>query len=211
MKHEIYIFGSMTRGEVSPASDTDVLVIPLQNQQKKAYPSSWSYYTEETIKLMHKDGRLFSWHLFLDSKCIYTPRNIPLLEEMGSPNPYNTASEDIEDLKGLLEQSIKYLYENTPNQIYEIGVIHTCLRDIAMSASWWIDERPCFSIYAPYNINIPLPLEKEIYNYAVSARHSSTRGISNISDWDKVTEKILEAPIPEWVSEVQENVNEFVS
>jgi predicted nucleotidyltransferase len=211
VSHEIYIFGSITRGEVTSTSDTDILVIPLQNQTKKEYPSSWSYYTEETLQKMHKDGRLFSWHLFLDSKCIYTPREIPLFVEMDAPNSYDTMHEDIKDLKGLLEQSLMYLHDNTSNIIFEIGVIHTCLRDIAMSASWFLSDRPCFSIYAPYIISIPLPLNKDVYKKAISARHNSTRGINNHSNWEVVAEEILSAPINKWVKEIEESMNEFIS
>jgi len=211
MNHEIYIFGSITRGEVNPNSDTDVLVIPLGDQARQVYPSNWSYYTEETLRKMHKDGRLFSWHLYLDSTCVHTHRETPLLVEMGPPNSYSTALEDIGDLKALLDQSIQCLHDNTPNQIYEIGLIHTCLRDIAMSASWWFYERPCFSIYAPYQIDNPLPLDREIYRKAISARHNSTRGINSGYDWKLVTKEILSAPIRGWVSTIQRGVNELVS
>jgi hypothetical protein len=203
VSHEIYLFGSITRGEVTPSSDTDILVIPLEGQSKQAYPSSWSYYTRNILNKMHKDGRLFSWHLYLDAKCIYTPKSTPLLFEMGKPSSYKTAKEDIEDLNYLLNQSMKHLQNNTLNPIYEIGVIHTCLRDIAMSASWWLFERPCFSIYAPYQIGIPLPLNKETYRKLISARHNSTRGITSNFDWKLVVEELLTSSICNWVLEVK--------
>jgi len=212
MNHEIYIFGSVMRGEVSSTSDTDVLVIPLEGKTKKDYPPNWSYYTKEIIRRMHSEGRLFSWHLHLDAKCIFTPNETSFLNEIGEPNSYETAIKDIHELKYLLEQSVMNLRNNTQSKIYEIGIVHTCLRDIAMSASWCLKERPCFSVDAPYKIGIPLPMKIITYKKIVSARHNSTRGIiDNTIDWVLLAEEVLEAPIGKWISEVEENIHEFIS
>ncbi len=41
MSHDLYIFGSAMRGEISGTSDIDVLVVPLDNIQTE-YPEGWS-------------------------------------------------------------------------------------------------------------------------------------------------------------------------
>ena len=73
MTHEIYIFGSMARGEVSPSSDTDVLVIQDSSDQN-SFPPSWSVYSMKTIETYFAAGRLFAWHLHLEAVRVY-PRS----------------------------------------------------------------------------------------------------------------------------------------
>ena len=70
MTHEIYIFGSMTRGEVSPSSDADVLVIQDDSNQS-LFPPSWSVYSKKTIETYFSTGRLFAWHLHFEAVRVY--------------------------------------------------------------------------------------------------------------------------------------------
>ena len=211
MNHEIYVFGSIVRGEIGKTSDVDVLVLPLGNQLKSAYPRGWTFYTEKSLRKMHEEGRLFSWHLFLESQCIYTPRAKPLLAELGEPSFYNRAAKDIEELGDLLDESLDELTEGTESQIYEIGIIHTCLRDIAMSASWHMLQSPCFSVDAPYYIPLSFPLPKGIYQSTIMARHASTRGTELEIDADGIARTLIDASLPKWASSVKECVNEYVS
>ncbi len=75
MSHEIYIFGSAVRGEISRTSDIDVLVIPMKGERTE-YPTSWSVYSPEIIESYFRDGRLFAWHLHLEAKGLVHQPNI---------------------------------------------------------------------------------------------------------------------------------------
>lgn len=206
MNHECYIFGSMIRGEITSNSDLDVLVIPLEHTKKNSYPLGWSCYSEEVIKEMYKEGDLFAWHLHLESICVYSPKKSPLLLEIGKPEPYRRSLKDIEELNIILTSALTSLNYSTVNIIYEIGIIHTCLRNIAMAASSILCKNPCFSINAPFEIKIAPPLDKLLYMQTAQARHYSTRGISVIYDWEKLSEKILKSPINEWVSKIKKAI-----
>jgi len=210
MRHEIYVFGSITRGEVTPTSDADILVVPLGGQNKGSYPESWSVYSLKTIESMHSEGRLFSWHLYLDSTCVYTPCSLPTIERLGKPEEYNSAIKDIIELRNLLSDSLGFLKNGTQSSIYEVGLVHTCLRDIAMSSSWHLLDRPTFSIDAPFKINPSLPLEREVYKKTMLARHSSTRGVSKNIDYDLLSQIIVSAPLVEWAEKVEEKVCELI-
>lgn len=59
--HDLYIFGSVARGEMSPTSDIDVLVIPLGNEPSQ-YPNAWSVYVLEF-------GFLALFQAFKRSRC----------------------------------------------------------------------------------------------------------------------------------------------
>jgi len=206
MNHELYIFGSITRGEINPTSDLDILVVPLTGQRRDAYPDTWSCYKEQSLRRLHSEGRLFAWHLFLDSVCIYSDRTVPLLTELGPPSEYSSAAEDIRELTRLLKDSLKQLSANTPNMVYELGIVHTCLRDIAMSASWHLLERPTFSQMAAYALPVDFPLDVADYKAMMIARHASTRGAEAPFALEALRGRVTAASLTNWVVEIEDRI-----
>jgi len=202
VNHDLYIFGSAVRGEVSFSSDIDVLVIPL-GKSRGEYPSDWSIYSPEIIQSYFHAGRLFAWHLHLEAKCIHSAGQKPYLSTLGAPAPYSSAGKDIDDLEGMLRESFLEIQRQTSSLIYELGIAYTAIRDIAMSASWTLMERPCFSRNAPYLLPCPCPLPSEAYRGAMLARHSSTRGSSHEIEPERIAKALLTAPILTWVKDIR--------
>jgi hypothetical protein len=202
MTHDVYVFGSICRGESGPTSDVDVLVIPLGNESAQ-FPGSWSVYSRELIQEYYSKGRLFAWHLHLEAKCVFSANELPFLNKLGSPAPYSNMYNDIDDLDGLLQQALFELNNGTNNVIYELGIAYTALRDLAMSASWAFLGAPCFSSDAPYRLPINFPLPLKTYNKAMLARHSSTRGTEFDFDFDQVVEDLIQAPLEQWVESLK--------
>ena len=126
--------------------------------------------------IIFSQGRLFAWHLYLEAKSIFSQNETPFLYTLGAPAEYSTMEKDIDDLEQLLQEAISELKNGTKSVVYELGIIYTAIRDIAMSASWSYLGRPCFSIDAPYKLPNPCPLKNSVYKTAMLARHSSTRG-----------------------------------
>ena len=202
MTHDLYIFGSAVRGEVSSSSDIDVLAVPLGTDQRE-YPNNWSVYSPETIESYFRAGRLFAWHLHLEAKCIYSFSKVPYLTSLGVPAPYSSVREDIDDLEEMLHQSLLEIRNKTNNLVYELGIAYTAIRDIAMAASWSLMDRPSFSRDAPYILPIPCPISIETYRGAMLARHSSTRGSEHEIEAEKIAEKLLAAPLRSWVKDIR--------
>lgn len=205
MNHDLYIFGSAVRGEVSSSSDIDVLVVPLGDGCCE-YPNDWSVYSPVTIQSYFYLGRLFAWHLHLEAKCIYCVGPTPYLSTLGVPAPYSSAGEDIDDLEGMLCESLLEIQGQTSNLIYELGIVYTAIRDIAMAASWTLMDKPCFSRNAPYLLPNPCPLSRETYRGAMLARHSSTRGSDHEIEAGRIAEELLLAPILPWVRKIRSAV-----
>lgn len=202
MNHDLYIFGSAVRGEVSSSSDIDVLVIPLGSSRGE-YPSDWSVYSPEIIQSYFHAGRLFAWHLHLEAKCIHSAGPVPYLSTLGSPAPYSSVGKDIDDLEGMLRESLLQIQHQTNSLIYELGIAYTAIRDIAMASSWVLMERPCFSRNAPYLLPRPCPLPSEIYKGAMLARHSSTRGSDYEIEPEKIAKALLTTPILPWIRDIR--------
>lgn len=204
--HEFYAFGSLIRGDVTPNSDADILVIPFHAGEKKRYPEKWSVYTRETLLEYFRKGRLFAWHLHLESRCLYTPLNEPWLVTIGTPASYQSARSDIVELKKLLDEALDQIQDKTNSMIYELGLVYTAIRDIAMSASWAVSGRPNFSRNAPYELPILCPLAPEIYRIAMMARHASTRGTHIPSEVELAVESIDGHSLHVWIKKLQEKL-----
>lgn len=205
MSHDLYIFGSAVRGEVSSSSDIDVLAIPFGRSQRD-YPNNWSVYSPEIIESYFRAGRLFAWHLHLEAKCIFSSASVPYLSSLGAPTPYSSAIEDIDDLAGMLRQSLLEIRGETNNLVYELGIAYTAIRDIAMAASWYLMDKPCFSRNAPYIIPIPCPIPVETYHEAMLARHCSTRGSEHDIDTGRVAKELLATPLLSWVGDIRSTI-----
>lgn len=202
MTHEFYIFGSMTRGEVSSSSDADVLVIQ-DNLEPESFPPSWSVYSKKTIETYFATGRLFAWHLHLEAVRIYPRSGSGFLALLGEPAPYSSLAEDLADLRLLLENSMVELRNDSPSPIYELGLAYTAIRDIAMAASWSMLAKPSFSRYAPYELPVRCPLPLAVYETAMRARHASTRGTAEPSEYDLAANHLKASPILEWAESVR--------
>ena len=205
MNHELYIFGSAIRGEVSRSSDVDILVIPFTDNNS-LFPIEWSVYSPGLVEKYYQSGRLFAWHLHLEAKCIYTPNPIPFLHTLGVPAPYSTINQDINELECLLLEAVSEIQSETNNLIYELGIVYTAVRDIAMSASWALLKSPCFSRRAPYMLPISCPLQSDIYENAMMARHCSSRGYNLEIDIDKSAYEIVRTPWKQWVKSLREAI-----
>lgn len=202
MIHDLYIFGSVVRGEVSPTSDVDVLVIPLGNEPSQ-YPNAWSVYSPATIKSYFEAGRLFAWHLHLEAKCIHSANPAPYLSLLGAPAPYSSAGKDIDELEGMLRDSLREMRNQTASVIYELGIAYTAIRDIAMAASWALLGKPCFSRNAPFLLPRPCPVSRKAYAGAMLARHSSTRGSDHDIEIEYIVQELMTAPVLSWVRDLR--------
>ena len=198
MNHDIYIFGSAVRGEVDHTSDIDVLVVPFGEGQS-AYPQGWSVYSPNVIQEYYSLGRLFAWHLHFESKCISSIEKTPFLEALGKPSPYVDAIKDISELEQLFQESITEIRKGTNSLMFELGIAYTSIRDIAMSASWGMLDRPCFSRNAPYLLPVACPISAETYKMAMRARLNSTRGLDIDIDEERASQELLNAPVTKWI------------
>lgn len=206
MSHDIYVFGSLVRGEAGKTSDIDILVVPF-GRPHVDFPEEWSVYSSDVLEEYYACGRLFAWHLFLESKCIHSHNGSPYLETLGEPSPYLTALQDIDELEKLLLLSLEEIRLGTKSIIYELGIAYTAIRDIAMSASWALMKSPCFSRNVPFLLPIPCPVSCFAYNGSMLARHSSMRGVDPTAiDTIKISKELLNAPVISWIQSLKKAI-----
>src|SRR5260370_33489855 len=96
----IYAFGSVCRGEVSTGSDVDLLAI-VENDESRFDLDVYSVYSYERIQDLWEEGNPFAWHLFLESRILFSGDAKDYLKALGSPNPYRHCIRDCEKFLAL--------------------------------------------------------------------------------------------------------------
>lgn len=66
----IYVFGSLCRGELDNKSDIDILII--SDEKFGSEYNKYSVYSYEKIRELWLDGNPFAWHLYLESKLVFS-------------------------------------------------------------------------------------------------------------------------------------------
>lgn len=188
----ISIFGSYARGEADKNSDLDIMVI-LNNYDnystihdkieriitlKYHKEASISRYSKKKIVSLFRDGDLFAWHLFLESKPLFNFSS--LSELLNKPNDFKLAFFSVTDLLNIYDDVKINVIKVPENIIFEAGISYVCLRNVAMCASWEFCAQPIFSRNAPFMLEkIAFPLTLKEYETLSLCRLSGQRGFTS--------------------------------
>ncbi|WDF65468.1 nucleotidyltransferase domain-containing protein [Flavobacterium sp. KACC 22763] len=173
----IYIFGSIVRGEIDQYSDTDLLLI-TDDTLNFIDLEKYSLYTPTRIEEMYREGNPFAWHLHYESKLVYSD-GVDFLKELKIPNSYKNCSLDLHKFYKLFQDSIKSIQSDKLSLVFDLAMVFLALRNFATCYSLERYEKPIFSRNSFEKLNdFPLILDNKIKNLLMMARISSTRGIS---------------------------------
>lgn len=187
----VILFGSVARGDDDAASDIDVLAIVesrsgrvddelvrchLPISLRSAHPEI-SWYGSDRFKEMSADGQLFCWHICLDGRVLYDP--VGYVRGLGEPAPYKNMLADIDAFMSIADGVEPQIQASHFNAVYELGVLYVCVRNVAMSGSWVLLDRPDFTRNSPFNVSPSLAdfgVDLETYRVSMECRQASQRG-----------------------------------
>lgn len=214
------LFGSVARGDADDASDLDILAVVnpagidsirraafqevLNSSLKKK--SSVSWYSTERICEMFTAGHLFAWHIYKESLPLTENSNDDFVTRLSRPSSYTGALNDISSLREILMSIPNALAVCPRNATYEAGILFVCLRNIALSASWFTKHGLDFSRRSPYAVSrligARLNVSESDYSDLIRCRLNSQRGIDHRPF---STEKIFSLCITsmDWVEDVR--------
>ncbi|WP_080410014.1 nucleotidyltransferase family protein [Burkholderia ubonensis] len=186
---DVRLFGSAARGDFDKSSDIDVLIVTSEGKPditliERSLTDQFkcnvdiSIYSINRLKFMFHEGHLFSWHLHQESRHLGHKGTIDTIAALGTPNPYNAASNDTAELLDLLD-TIRSEVKSSDSLTFEAGLIYVCARNIALSASWHTGNGIKFGRYSPFEVTAGkanFPLSRADYDILVACRHASTRG-----------------------------------
>ena len=196
------LYGSFSRGDYDELSDVDVLAVygkrPSENvrntvrqQLAKIFTGKvdLAEYSGPRIEEFYKNGHLFAWHLHAESKNLAAGRD-SFFEALGAPAPYKAAHSDALGFLELLRTSREEANKAGVSFVYEAGLMYLASRNVAICASYWLNERPDFSRHAMYNVCERLSIEPQVaradYEGLIRCRFASIRGQMSIvpsSSW----------------------------
>jgi predicted nucleotidyltransferase len=187
---EIYAFGSIVRGEIDEFSDVDLLILKdLGEEIPKIDKECFSIYTYQRISQLWEEGNPFSWHLFLESKCLFSKNRIPFLKSLGKPKPYINLLNDLNKFHQLFLDS-KFSIESNQNSVdFDLSMIFLAIRNFASCFSLGFLKIEEFSRDSTLKIGqYSIQINLKTYNRLKESRILATRGIG-----ERITEEELKA------------------
>ncbi|CDQ09851.1 Nucleotidyltransferase family protein [Acidithiobacillus ferrivorans] len=176
----IYAFGSVCRGEVDASSDIDMLAI-VKGCDSRFNPSDYSVYSYERIHDLWKQGNPFAWHLFLESKLVYSQDDIDHLQSIGEPSAYKTGIADCEKFREIFSSAKESMNSSDLTEIFDLSSVFLAVRNFATCYSLHSDICPDFSRNSARNLGIhSISIDASTYSLFERARVLCTRGLGEM-------------------------------
>ncbi|EAR12956.1 hypothetical protein PI23P_10020 [Polaribacter irgensii 23-P] len=186
---DIYLFGSLCRGEIDKYSDVDLLAIIGVNENSNTQfdTQKFSVYRKKRMFELWKEGNPFAWHLFEEAKLIYSDNNENILANFGKPNPYTNMKLDLEKFSNLFYNSIESLKDSKHSDIFDLSMLFLSIRNFASCYSLGYLNDFNFSRKSALNLKFDkLNISKNSFAILERARILSTRGSGKlITDLEK--------------------------
>ena len=188
----IYIFGSICRGEIDKQSDVDLLAIIENGEDNSNFDiNKFSVYTVKRLKEMWQEGNPFAWHLFIESKLVFSTNQSNLFKKWGKPNLYLNSRRDLGKFSNLFNDSVKSINESNSSVIFDLSMIFLAIRNFASCYSLGHLKDYNFSRYSALNLKSnKLEISSDSFEVLERARILSTRGIGKLIT-QKETEMVL--------------------
>lgn len=176
----IYAFGSVCRGEVDNSSDIDMLAI-VNGYDSRFNPSDYSIYSYERIHDLWEQGNPFAWHLFLESKLVYSQNDIDHIKSMGEPSVYKSGIADCEKFREIFLSAKDSIESSDLTEIFDLSSVFLAVRNFATCYSLHSEIIPDFSRNSARKLGVKsIPIDAPTYTLLERARVLSTRGLGEI-------------------------------
>ncbi len=172
----IYAFGSVCRGDVSPDSDIDLLAI-VDGFDERFDPNVYSIYSRQRIIEIWNEGNPFAWHLFSESRLLYSSGGVNILRDIGPPSRYSACLRDCEKFRALFLDARLSLRNGSNTKVFDLSMVFLAIRNFATCFSLGCLETADFSRHAGIRIgSFSLIIPVESYKILERARILCTRG-----------------------------------
>lgn len=195
-----YVFGSICRGDFDEASDVDIIEISSAIRHVERNRHDVSVYSTERIQALWQVGHQFAWHLYLESKLVFTADGRDVLKELGKPKSYTARRIDIERYFRMFERSANFLLHETVSPVSEWAIIFSAMRNAAISHSVSLHDRPMFHRNAAWDLDTPkLAISRERYSQISACKLLATRGLGKAPSTTVIYEMLETLPaINDW-------------
>ena len=173
---DIYMFGSVCRGEVDIGSDVDVLIVLDSGEHHDLDLDKFSIYSHEKIMELWKQGNAFAWHLYDESVLIFSPREVDIIQQLGVPARYDTAISDCERFHRIFNTSKTSLIDDTNSPVFELSNIFLSIRNFAICYSLGMNAPRIYSRDSAVCLGVDSLILESNYDLFRRCRLLSSRG-----------------------------------
>lgn len=211
---EVYLFGSMARGDHDEKSDVDILIVIddcseleyIEWKDKLAcyldVPVSWiSIYRINKIMRMYRIGSYFLWHIKKEGRIIYS-RDNELSTLLLTLPPYGNIKNDLSEYSQILTDIIKELCDEYICIEYELSVLASLVRNTCITISYLNGKldfgrnSPVMYCISKYQMNITLKEYEGLYQYRLYHTGKINRvpngEMKQLEKWIKIEGNLLE-------------------
>lgn len=199
----IYAFGSVCRGEIDAASDIDMLAI-VNGHDARFKPSDYSIYSYARIKEIWEQGNPFAWHLFLESKLVYSEDTTDYLRLIGKPNTYSSGFSDCKKFHEIFLSAKDSLERTDLTEIFDLSSVFLGVRNFATCYSLSRGVKPDFSRNSARNLGAEsVPIDNSIYRLLERSRVLCTRGVGELLSTQEIVDtKLALGTIDCWMKNI---------
>ncbi|WP_441228525.1 nucleotidyltransferase domain-containing protein [Tardiphaga sp. 20_F10_N6_6] len=177
MTMHIYAFGSVCRGDISPASDIDLLAI-VDGYDERFNPNDYSVYSYNRIEQIWKEGNPFAWHLATESKLLFTSEKSDFLRSLHEPARYKRAAQDCQKFFSLFKQAQLSIKAASTTATFDLSMVFLAIRNFATCFSLGFLDHPDFSRRSAIRLGRhSLAIEPNAFEILERARILCTRAI----------------------------------
>ncbi|AVR45429.1 nucleotidyltransferase domain-containing protein [Christiangramia fulva] len=194
---EIFAFGSLCRGEIDQSSDIDLLLIKNKDEKLNNLDiDKFSIYNRNRIEEIWNEGNPFSWHLFLESKQIFSTSGENIFKDLGKPKPYQNLENDLKKFSTLYYTSRDFLMNSSDSRDFELSMIFLAIRNFATCYSLGKLKQFNFSRKSAHHLGEDsIPVSKTTFKLLERSRILSTRGFGNLITDEELKEVFSELVI----------------
>lgn len=203
----LYAFGSICRGDLDRLSDVDLLAI-VDRFDDRLDPAKFSIYSYNKMRQLWAAGNPFAWHLYSESRLLFSSDNQDFLESLGEPDQYTDVQADCRNFCLLLEDSFGALRSGSSSQVFEISIVFLAVRNFATCFSLGRLRLLEFSRFSALKLDgYSLKIEREVFDTLQRCRILSTRGVGDLPSLKDVTKVIETIPaIRDWMHGILEKL-----
>ncbi|OYX26007.1 MAG: hypothetical protein B7Z06_06360, partial [Flavobacteriales bacterium 32-35-8] len=150
-------------------------------------------YNRRRIEEIWKEGNPFSWHLFSESKLIFSTNGKNLMKDLGKPKSYQNLKTDLNKFADLYQTSKQSLLNSTNSTDFELSMIFLAIRNFATCYSLGILNWLNFSRRSALHLGEDsIRISKSSFELLEQSRILSTRGLGKVVSQQELNEIITE-------------------
>ncbi|WP_263063188.1 nucleotidyltransferase [Dickeya dadantii] len=176
----------------------------VNGRDERFNPKDYSIYSYARINELWEQGNPFAWHLFLESKLIYSQDSSDYLRCIGEPNVYKSGLTDCKKFLEIFISAKKSIETSVFTEIFDLSSMFLAIRNFATCYSLCCHIKPEFSRNSARNIGIhSIPIDDLTYELLARARVLCTRGVGELlsyNDIEMVKNKLN--AIESWMEEI---------